>query len=183
MKIPLTPHIAYIIGLWKHRRTKEGIGVEGSREACQVFASELVANGMAKPEEIRVEEGKVFTYHSAYRAFFDEVLKDEGGRFRYKNDFSANFFAGMFDSVGGEKEGKTYFAFADNADEMALLRLNWRAIRTGKTLWVGPSDEFKAWMQPFRKIEVEAKTANATKRSSGRKIERRPNRVYPKPPA
>jgi hypothetical protein len=37
MKFTMNPRRAYILGMWKGRRTKEGVGVEGHRELCEVF--------------------------------------------------------------------------------------------------------------------------------------------------
>lgn len=182
MKIKLTPQLAYLIGLWKYRRSEEGLGTRANEQICEVFASELVKCGIARPEEIKTLEGKTFTYHSAYRAFFDEVLRRQDDAFRHRNEYAAQFYAGLFDAMGGEKEGRVYFAKADNADEICLMRQDWKVVRTGKMVWVGPAEEFKAWIKPYRKVEIPEKPPAPSARAVTRKIERRPRRVYPLPP-
>ncbi len=182
MKIRLTPQLAYVIGLWKCRRSKEGIGIEGGSYVLEAFVAELVSSGVAKPNEIKMEETKAYTYHTAYRAFFDSILKREDEVFKYNNDYSASFFAGLFDAVGGERAGKPYLARADNVDEVVLLRLNFRVVRTGRILWIGPAGMFMAWIRPYRKVEFPVKPEVATARSSRGKVERRPRRIYPTPP-
>lgn len=182
MKLKLTPQLSYLIGLWKYRRSAEGLGAQGLDEMCQVFAAELVNCGIAKPEEVKVEGGKVYTYHSAYRKFFEDTLARQDEVFKYNNDYSAAFYAGLFDAVGGENAGKVFLARADNADEICLMRMNWKVVRTGGKIWIGPADQFRAWIRQYKKVELPQKMVEASGRSTRGKIERRPRRAYPMPP-
>lgn len=182
MKIKLTPKLAYVAGAWKHRRTKEGIGVAGSEEFAQSFAAALIDSGICSPDKIVAEDRKVFTYHTAYRAYLEDLLARQTDVFKHMNEFSASFYAGMYDSVGGEKAGRLFFAKADNSDEIALLRFNWKVTRVGRGIFVGPSDGFRAWMREYRRVELPAPQAQPTVQNEVRKIIRKPRRVYPTPP-
>ena len=220
MKAKLTPKIAYLIGLWKARRTKEGIGIGGNQKICNIFIEHAIKAGVAQADKIQIREPepeekkeddrqegglkaevkteeledkteenkevpavaiekkeeitevvkknddtpataqeekkefqaemrkprttKVFFYHSAYRAFFDDVVKNRLERFKYKNEFAAQYLAGMFDGCGGvgKKEEIAYFSSLDKTDEMILLRLNFRLKRMGKKVFVGKKEFF-----------------------------------------
>ena len=56
MKIRLTPQLAYIIGLWKTRRTKEGIGIVGGRKIVEVFLKKIIDAKIAQPDKIQLRE-------------------------------------------------------------------------------------------------------------------------------
>ncbi|MEM2963003.1 MAG: hypothetical protein QXW70_02770 [Candidatus Anstonellales archaeon] len=143
MKFSLTPALSYLIGLWKARRTAEGIGISGNREICEIFASQAIKLGIAQPNKIQVKGKKVFFYHSAYRAFFDSILEERLKRFMHKNEFSANYLAGLFDGCGGFKNSiAIFFSKADLEDEMILLRLGFKVKRTGKHLVVLDTKNF-----------------------------------------
>lgn len=154
MKINLTPQLAYLIGIWKTRRTKEGIGifVKGD-ELKGIFMQTVLKLGLTTPEKLQVEEAKVYFYHSAYLAFFEKVVAEELERFKYKNEYAANYLAGMFDAVGGEtKEGSLFLENGTREDEMLLLRLNFRAKKMGKRIFIYSADEFWAFVKPYSKF-------------------------------
>lgn len=172
MKIKLTPQLAYIIGLWKARRTKEGIGIEGNRGVCEVFLRECLAVGIAQPDKVKFiepkgerknigekrirpqrEDCKVYFYHSAYRAFFDDVIRRELELFRYKNEYSANFIAGIYDGNGGVGKGNgLHYFFGSKADEMLLLRIGMRVKSEKKTIVFLNGAEFEEFVKPMLKF-------------------------------
>lgn len=151
MKISLTPGLAYVIGLWRARKTSEGIGIEGNQRIRDIFLVQVLAQKIAEPDKIQLKEDKLFFYHSAYRAFFDDVVKNQLERFAYRNDYSASYLAGMMDGFAGikdDKEGKMiFFPKASASDEMLLLRLGFRAKRSGGKLMVISGDELLAFVK------------------------------------
>jgi len=156
MKIKLTPEMSYIIGLWKLRRTKEGIGIEGNRFLREAFIKAVLDAKLTDTKKLQIEGNKVFFYHTAYRKFFQEVLKEEDERFRYKNDYAMAFFAGLFDSKGGYSKDKkfVYIVGADKKDEMAALRLVFRAKLFKKQLMIADTKVFLAFISKFRKVKL-----------------------------
>src|SRR3989338_9197372 len=154
MKFTLSPSRAYLLGLWKGRRTKEGIGVEGHAEVCEVFIKLCLDEKIAQADKIQLRDGEVpgakkcFFYNSALRAWLDGEMKKRDERFRFRNDFAAGYFAGAFDARGGfvPVGGKEipYF-FGDSVDEMVLLRLGFRARRERGKVAVFSGD-FYGWI-------------------------------------
>ena len=158
MKLHLTPDIAYLIGVWKGRRTIEGIGIrEASAEMREEFVRQLLKQKIMTADKIRLEPDKVFFYHSAYRVFFQEVNEQELDRFGNRNDYSSAFLAGLFDSVGGfTRDGSSaYFESATRNDEMLLLRLNFKATKRGKRVFILNPAEFLSFIKPHRKVFFE----------------------------
>lgn len=153
MKIKLTPRLAYLIGLWKARKTKEGIGVSGKIEIRDIFLREVLGMKLTEAKKVQVQENMIFFYHSAYRAFFQEVVKNQIERFKYKNEYAARYLAGMFDGFGGMSRDKKHAYFAEGTfqDEMLLLGLGFKVGRRGKKVIVGRPKKFLAFIRPYLK--------------------------------
>ncbi|MEM4554427.1 MAG: hypothetical protein QXT25_01080 [Candidatus Anstonellaceae archaeon] len=155
MKLVMNPTRAYILGLWKGRKTKEGVGVEGSQQLCEVFIKICLDEGFAQPNKIKYDQEsgkKCYFYNSAVRAWLQQELEKRQERLKYKNEFAASYFAGLFDSTGGvlENEKICYFE-GDATDEIVLLRLGFRVKKEkGKLVVFG--FEFCRWISPYLKI-------------------------------
>jgi hypothetical protein len=159
MKFSMSPGRAYLLGLWKGRRTKEGIGVEGHRELCEAFLKGCLDEKFCQPDKVKFIEGPVFKcyfYNTALRAWLDSELQKREERLRYKNEFAANYFAGLFDAKGGfAQAGKSEipYVIGDRVDEMVLLRLGFRAKKErGKIAII--SEDFYKWVGPYLKLEI-----------------------------
>ncbi len=165
MKLKLTPPLSYFIGLWKEKRTKEGIGVYGDEELLTLFAKVALENELTEPNKLltsqdeaaeKTEEepemGSIYFYNSAHRKFFQGVINDELERFKYKNEYSASFFAGIFDATGGiSKDGKVYLSKCTQKDEMVLYRIGFNPIKRRGTLYFTKPLKFLAYILPFTK--------------------------------
>ena len=135
MKIKLTPELSYIIGLWRKNRTSEGVGVKGDDRLVAVFTKEILDRELAQSDKILSDEEKVYFYHSAYRKFFQQIEKEELERFRYLNEYAANYLAGLFDAVGEiDEKGIVYLKKFTPEDEIMLLRLGFGARKRGPRL-------------------------------------------------
>jgi len=153
MKFTMNPSRAYLLGMWKSARTKEGVGVEGAREFCERFLKICFDEKLADPGKIKFEEGasysKCYFYNTAVRAWLDSEMEKRDERLKYKNEFAASYFAGVFDATSGEANGIRYIR-GDRVDEMVLLRLDFRVKKEkGKLALISP--EFYRWILPYIK--------------------------------
>lgn len=124
MKLKLTPELSYLIGLWRKRQSFEGLGVKGSPELIEVFSKEVLRQELTTPEKLVSEEKRIYFYHTAYRKFFADIEKEQLDRFKYLNEYAANYLAGMFDAVGDiSDKGVVSFTKLGKGDELLLLRL------------------------------------------------------------
>ncbi len=157
MKFTMSPARAYILGMWKGRRTKEGVGVEGHHELCEVFLKACLDEKLAQPGRVKfLEDGamaKCFFYNSSVRAWLDSEMEKREERLRFKNEFAASYFAGLFDARGGFARNGILFLIGDRTDEIVLLRLGFRA-KTEKGKIAVLSKDFYAWIAPYLKIEM-----------------------------
>jgi hypothetical protein len=159
MKFNMSPVRAYLLGLWKGRRTKEGVGVEGHREVCDAFLKLCLDEKLASADKVKYVEGvptKCYFYNTALRAWLDGEMGKREERLRHKNEFAASYFAGLFDAKGGVwDDGKEKFCYliGDRADEMVLLRLGFRVkAERGKIAVI--SRDFYGWIMPYLKLEI-----------------------------
>lgn len=152
MKAKLSPELSYVIGLWGVRRTKEGVGVRGE-DVAPAFVNEVIKLGLTEPGKLLYSENSVYFYHSKWRKFFQEVWRDRMERFKYLNDYSANFLAGIFDASGGVDDKGVVHVEGFGEDEMVLSRLGFKPKKKGKTIIIGNPRAFLKFIYDFLKVK------------------------------
>ena len=153
MKIKLTPELSYIIGLWRKSRCPEGLGVWGGRSVLEVFSKEALDRGLTTSDKMLSGDDKVYFYHTAYRKFFQEIEKEQLERFKYLNEYAANYLAGMFDASGSiDEKGVVSIRGATKQDEMMLLRLGFVTKRRAERLIIERPVLFLAFIRNYVKI-------------------------------
>jgi hypothetical protein len=169
MKIKLTPELAYIIGLWRKRRVFDGLGVRGDKERLELFSSCVLEQNMTTPEKLISDESKVFFYHSAYRKFFSDIEQEQIERFRYLNEYAANYLGGLFDSVGGiDDKGVVYLEKTNRQDEMLLVKLGFGARKRKDRLVIEKPRAFLAFIKNYVRLFKDHKAFEYVK-NNGRK--------------
>ncbi len=172
MKIKLTPELSYIIGVWRKHKSFEGLGITGGKDLLEIFSKEAMEKGLTTPNKLLTGENRVYFYHSAYRKFFQEVEKNQLERFKYLNDYSASYLAGMFDAVGKiDEKGIVSLDKMTKEDEMLLLRLGFKSMRKKGSLVMERPVVFLAFIKNYTKLfkdskifeYVESKTAKKRK--------------------
>jgi hypothetical protein len=176
MKLTMNPSRAYLLALWKSRRTKEGVGIEGKQELCEIFLKLCLDEKLAQADKVKFGEpinaafaqaeerdsfAKCYFYNSAIRAWLDSEMEKREERLRFKNEFAANYFAGLFDARGGfiDVKGKEYcYFFGDRVDEIVLLRLGFRSKIEKKKIAVLALD-FYGWIYPYLRMDMSRKRA------------------------
>lgn len=151
-KYRLTPQLAYVIGLWKARKTGQGIGVSG--KCSEVFVEEAIKQRLTKPNKMIVREACAYFYHSKLRDFFEEVEKDGIEIFKEKNEKSANFLAGFFDGSGEIRNGFPIFHRLDLKTSFIIERLGFRIkkIRQEGKSNIYAQKDFLIFVKPYLKI-------------------------------
>lgn len=170
MKIKLTPELAYIIGLWRKRRLFDGLGIHGNKDILEVFSSEALAQKLTTPDKLLGDEKRVYFYHSAYRKFFSDIEKDQIERFKYLNEYAANYLGGLFDSVGGiDEKGMVYFEKANRQDEMLLVKLGFGARKRQERLVVEKPRAFLTFIKNYVRLFKGHKAFGYLHKNNGKK--------------
>jgi len=158
MKIKLTPDLSYLVGLWRKRRSAEGLGVVGNEEFLELFTAEVLEKELTTTDKLLTEENKVYFYHSAYRKFFQQIEKEQMERFKYLNEYAANYLAGMFDAIGNvDTKGIVFLNSMTRQDQMMLLRLGFGTRKRGDSLILERPVVFLAFIKNFVKLTKEHK--------------------------
>jgi hypothetical protein len=153
MKIKLTPELSYVIGLWRMSCTQEGLGVQGEKVVLEVFSQEALNQKLTTSDKMLSEEDKVYFYHTSYRKFFQQIEKEQLERFRYLNEYAANYLAGMFDSVGSiDDKGIVTMFNLNRQDEVMLLRLGFNTRRRGNIFVVERPVVFLTFIKNYVKV-------------------------------
>lgn len=153
MKIKLTPELSYVIGLWRKARCQEGLGVQGGKDVLEIFSQEALEKQLTTSDKLLCAEDKVYFYHTAYRKFFQEVEKEELERFKYLNEYAANYLAGMFDAAGHiDERGVVSIGQATKQDEMMILRLGFQSRRRADRLIIERPVVFLTFIKNYVRI-------------------------------
>jgi intein-encoded DNA endonuclease-like protein len=159
----LNPEICYLIGLCDRR--KDSLYVSSNEDAViERFAKILVEEFGIAPGKISVsahgKETIAYTYNSKAMKFIKDVLKRRHEVFKYANDYSANYFAGLFDSRGYVSEKGFEFRSIDLADQMVLENLNFHIKRHGSAQAIAEAGAFRAFIKNY---SIRMKAASAAK--------------------
>ncbi len=158
MKIKLTPELSYIIGVWRKCKSFEGLGVRGDKDLLEIFAKEVIDKKLTAPDKLLTDDDRIYFYHSAYRKFFQEVEKNQLERFKYLNDYSANYLAGIFDAVGNiDEKGIVSIEKLNRQDEMLLLRLGFKTKKSQGVRVMERPLVFLAFIKNYTKLFKENK--------------------------
>ncbi len=141
-----------MLGAWCGRGTPEGVGVGGQESLRSAFLSSCFSLGFASPDKVKVAERSVHFYHSALKAALLGWKEERVNKLVYKNDYSASYFAGLFDAVGGFDGGFPVLAHSDKTDEIVLLRLGFRVKKAGRKLLVISKEEFISFIKQKQKV-------------------------------
>ncbi|MEM2908572.1 MAG: hypothetical protein QW590_00030 [Candidatus Bilamarchaeaceae archaeon] len=153
MKIKLTPELAYVIGLWRKKRSFEGLGVRGNEKIIEVFSKEVLSQGLTTPERLLTDQKQVYFYHTAYRKFFNEVEEEQLERFKYLNEYAANYLAGLFDAVGNiSEDGVVVLSRLTREDELLMWRLGFKTKRKKEVVIVERPTIFLAFIKNYVKV-------------------------------
>ncbi|MCI0503618.1 LAGLIDADG family homing endonuclease [Candidatus Micrarchaeota archaeon] len=159
MKIKLSPELSYLIGLWRKARCPDGVGVEGGKNVLEIFTKEVLDRQLTTSDKMLTGPDKVYFYHTAYRKFFQQIESEQLERFKYLNEYAANYIAGMFDATGSiDERGVVSLGFATKQDEMMLLRLGFQTRRRADRLIIERPVLFltfiKNYVQAFKDHKV-----------------------------
>jgi len=119
MKLKLSSELAWLIGFWKMRRARKGIGVFGEQEVQERFVQEVLKMKLVPPEKLYAEGKEVWFRHVKLENFFERVANNQTDIFNRPNKLTASYLKGMYESAG---EGPA-IRKASFKDKMLIERL------------------------------------------------------------
>jgi hypothetical protein len=139
----LTKELAELIGFWKLRRTRKGVGVIGNTQVQEKFVKMVLDLKLVSPEKIVTGPHAVWFSHIKIKNFFEKVAKNQAEIFAKPNPISAAYLRGMYESRG-EKNFITNLAFQD---QLLIERLGFTTKKIESKVYIHDFDKFMEFIK------------------------------------
>ncbi|MGI0141918.1 MAG: hypothetical protein ACREBF_04715 [Candidatus Micrarchaeales archaeon] len=129
MSTRLTPELCYIAGIVSKSRQSEKsmVGINTTIDNVIENFVEISLKLGVDTKKIMIEDVEgvkhVYFYHSKLAKQIREIVEKETRIFKYKNEFSSSYIAGMFDASGKIRNGKLLISGLDKSDQLVLQNL------------------------------------------------------------
>lgn len=155
-QLKLNPRVAYILGLYAYNKgSKATIGVvTKSDEIVQTFVKTALDDFKILPNKILIEaeedEIQAYFYNSKLKKLFDKALERRERLFKYKNDYSAGYFSGIFAIKGGADSYGLYIRDLDKGDAMLLEKIGFHTETRGSKTYIKNAKTFGIFLNEFK---------------------------------
>ncbi|MFI5412528.1 MAG: hypothetical protein ACHQX1_01405 [Candidatus Micrarchaeales archaeon] len=152
-KLKLNPSVSYVLGLCSYNKG-QAIGiVTKSNEVLARFVKTSIDEFEIEPNKILVEEDegetRAYFYNSKLKKHFQNALDRREKIFQYKNNYSANYFAGIFDMIGGRDAKGLFFRNIEERDGQLLEMLGFHTTKRGSKTYVMNENTFYSFIKEF----------------------------------
>lgn len=152
-KLKLNPKISYILGIYAYNKGKAIGVVTTNSEIITRFVKTAIEEFEIPSTKILVEEEdkeqKAYFYHSKLKKLFDRALDTRERIFKYKNDYSANYFAGIYDMIGGSDPKGLFLKGLEERDGQLLEYLNFHTVVRGSKTYILNENTFSNFIKEF----------------------------------
>ncbi len=121
-KLKLSPDISYMLGIYSARgEPEQPIRVRAANsEMLERFIKIAISELGIEPNKILLEGMDASFYNSKIKRLFDRALERRAKTFKYSNDYSGSYIAGIFDCLGGFDKKGMFIRDLDAADWMLM---------------------------------------------------------------
>ncbi len=153
-RLKLNPEISYMLGIYACNKGGQAIQLRTRSDAmAEKFAKIALDELGVLPSRILVEkddnETRVFFYHSKLRKMLQKALERREHLFKYSNTYSANYFAALFDCVGGRDRKSLYLKGIEPVDYLILERLGVHCTQDGSKSRIASAKAFIGFIKDF----------------------------------
>ena len=139
----LTKNIAELVGFWKMRQTRAGVGIIGNFDLQEKFVKLVLSAKLVPPDKIVTSPHAIWFSNIKIRNFFQKTVRDQGEIFSRRNPISAAYLRGIYESAG---EGQT-ISEASFQDQLLIERLGFTTKKGGKTIYIRDIENFKNFIK------------------------------------
>ncbi|MGC8537702.1 MAG: hypothetical protein ACP5MZ_01805 [Candidatus Micrarchaeia archaeon] len=134
-KLQLNPNVSYALGACSHT-IHDYIGMNSSNEkVVEKFVKIAIDEFGIEPNKILISEergvSQVKFYNSKLKKLMVDALERKTRLFKYRNDYSAEYIAGLFDVYGGINAKGPYLSGMDNGDMLILENVGIHTMQQG----------------------------------------------------
>lgn len=139
----LTKDLAELIGFWKMRKTKKGVGIIGNVQVQEKFIKKVLDLKLVPPEKIVANEKAVWFSHIKIKNFFEKTVKNQADIFDRRNNITAAYLRGMYESRG---EGAAIEGLSFN-DQLLIERLGFITKKKDDKVLIRDIEKFKEFIK------------------------------------
>jgi hypothetical protein len=155
-KLPITPDTSYMLGIYRCNSSLAKANLylnTQSRELVERFVKIAVMELGCKTDAITITEEEDHTSveirNSRLKGLLEKALDRRDQIFKYKNEYSASYFAAMFD-CRGEVDPKGMCIRGMHAyDKIVLERLGFHTVSNSGRCYVKGTNDFMMFIAPF----------------------------------
>jgi hypothetical protein len=153
-KLPLSPDISYMLGIYRCNGSARNILLTTSDEKMiERFVKIAVMELDTRNEAISItKDGEIIKAeinNSKLKKLLDKALDERDRIFKYKNEYSGSYFAALFDCKGATDKRGAFLRGINAYDKILLERIGFHtATNTGKC-YVRKSTDFVMFIAPF----------------------------------
>ncbi len=156
-KLKLNPDICYLLGIFSGDRPERSGPIKlltRNERMLERFVSIFVTQLDVKPNKFLIKEQdegllEADLYHSKLKRLFEAALKRRLMVFRWPNEYSANYLAGIFDSNGGLDNKGLYIRRLSLVDSQLMENLGIHTSQKGAKSYIRNASAFIALIKSF----------------------------------
>jgi hypothetical protein len=161
-KLLISPDTSYVLGIYRCNNSYRNLYLEtSSKELVERFVKILVMNLETRTDAIRIIEEedfmKVEVQNSKLKKLLDNALDERDRIFKYKNEYSASYFAGIFDCNGAADKKGVFVRGINSYDKILLERIGFHTGSSAGKCYIRKNMDFMMFIAPF---SIKAKIIN-----------------------
>lgn len=153
-KLSITPDVSYMLGIYNCNSRKNSIYVSSSNnELVERFVKIAVLNLGVNLDYVHVVKEEDYIEatinNSKLKKLFDKALETRDRAFKYKNEYSASYFAGMFDCKGAVDRKGLFMSGISAYDAVILERIGFHTTGGSGKTYIKNDMDFIMFIEPF----------------------------------
>ncbi len=153
-RIRINPDASYMLGLFHCAKSNGSIEIETRNEkVIERFAAIAVNYFKVAPEKIRISKNEATNTASIpsirVKRMLSKAMEEREHIFKYRNEYSASYFAALSDMCSNENKEGFYLYKIDATDEIILERIGFHTKHEKGRCYIRNAKEFKAFVKQF----------------------------------
>lgn len=153
-KLPISPDVSYMLGIYRCNSSYRNLCLKtASRELVERFVKIAVMNLGTSVDAVSItKEGDmtmVQLKNSRLKTLLDKALDERDRIFKYKNEYSASYFAAMFDCNGAADDRGIFVRGMNSFDKILLERIGFHTATNSGRCYIRKGIDFMMFIAPF----------------------------------
>lgn len=153
-KLPISPDVSYMLGIYRCNSSYANLCLSTtSNELVERFVKIAVIDLDTRKDAIGITQDgdvtKVEISNSKLRKLLDNALDKRDRIFRYKNEYSASYFAAMFDCNGGADNRGLFVRGMRSYEKILLERIGFHTTTNSGRCYIKKGMDFMMFIAPY----------------------------------